>query len=425
MLLRFSITNYQSIKDTAEVSLVATALKEHSESVIPSRYTKHGILPVLSIYGANASGKSNLLMALGQIRNFVGNSFSFDEKKFGARHRPFLLDAESRHKPTTFTVDFILNDVRYQFGFSYNKERITEEWLYSYPKSFQTLLYSRDSSLDDPFEFGRALTGSNKQVQSITKPTSLFLSAAAKAGHATLEPIAEYFDKKMAVQLGTSANPGEYVAAELESDAALTEEVAKYLHMADTGVSSIKIEKSPIPEPERKQMADLFAAVTSILKSDIQDIGEIPTERPEIVFGHRGADGDTRYLNYSDESLGTRYFVSLLPSMIKALNCGGILILDEITTSLHTLLSKRLVELFQNSAINTHGAQLLFSTHDTNLLSSEIIRRDQIWFAEKSSDGRSEIYPLTDIKTKNTDNLERGYIQGRFGAVPFIDDLSS
>ena len=137
------------------------------------------------------------------------------------------------------------------------------------------------------------------------------------------------------------------------------------------------------------------------------------------------SDNKVRFLDFGDESLGTQYLLGLLPSMLKALRSGATLVLDEITTGLHTLLARQLVTVFQNRTVNKLGAQLVFSTHDTNLLSPGVLRRDEIWFAEKNRDGATVVYPLTDVKTKNTDNIERGYIQGRFGGIPFLEEASA
>ena len=418
MLLRFSVTNFLSIRDQAEVSFVATALKELPEEIIPSRYARHGVLPVLAVYGANASGKSNLLFALSCLRSLVLDSFTKADDNEGLVHRPFMLDLDNKARPTTFVIDFVINDTRYQFGVSFTAEVISNEWLYAFPKQVQQVLYSRDTAEPDIYYFGRGLTGSNRQIQSITRPSSLFLSAAAKSGHPLLSEIHDFFRNKIRVQRSNNAMPGETIAKRLEDDPVLQSEAAKYLAIADTGVVDIKIEKTPITDSVRGQITQFLEVFSKI--SGAVEIPPAPDFDRSIKLGHLGGEGVVHYLAYGDESLGTKYLLSLLPAMLSTLKLGGLLVLDEITTSLHTLLAKKLVMAFKDRTVNTLGAQLIFSTHDTNLLSPGVMRRDEIIFAEKSREGATSIFPLTDLKTKNTDNIERGYIQGRFGAVPYI-----
>jgi AAA15 family ATPase/GTPase len=415
MLLRFAVTNHLSIRETAEVSFVATSLKERSDSLISCRYAKHGVLPVVALYGANASGKSNVLSALVWLRSHVLMSFNTSDEE-GIPYHPFALDEESSARPSTFELDFVLEGTRYQFGLQINGERVLQEWLYSFPKSFQQVLYFREK---DDYHFGRSLTGSNRLIQSITRKNSLFLSAAVKSSHPVLGKIGEFFRKSVRVTIGDHRMSEGMIAKRLDESASLRDAVSKYLSIADTGITDVQIENISIPEEERKSFADLFKAVRGV--ADLPPDLNPPDTRKLLKLGHHSSDGVVRYIDYDDESQGTVYLLSLLPAMIQTLELGGTLVLDEITTSLHTLLAQRLVALFGDKTINRNGAQLIFTTHDTNLLSPQLLRRDEIVFVEKSRGGESVVYPLSDIKTKNTDNIEKGYLQGRFGGIPYIE----
>ncbi len=422
MLLRFAVTNHLSIRSEAELVFIAAPLKEQRKELIASRYGKHGVLPVIALYGANASGKSNLLDAIAFMRRLVMHSFDKGDPSGGLRTMPFRLDETTVREPSKYLLDFVLRDIRYQYGFEITKERVVSEWLYGYPKQLRTVLFTRDSAHPEEFHFGRSLTGSNKQIQSITRPNALFLSAAATSGHILLKEISEYFSKKISMLFGSNHKDGESIAEALEEDKEIFDQTVRYLAIADVGISDIKIEREDFPEAARAELGEFLKLLSRL--SD-KGIPAMPEKHVEIKLGHRSGDGIVRYLDFSSESLGTRHLFSILLPMLKALRDGNILIIDEITTSLHTLLSRRLVSMFQDPSVNLNGAQLIFSTHDTNLLAPGFLRRDEIWFAEKGADGATSIFPLTDIKTKNTDNIERGYIQGRFGGVPYLSQMIS
>ena len=421
MLLRFSVTNHMSVRDRAELSFVATSLKDLPDSVLVSRYARHGVLPVVAVYGANASGKSNLLFALRTLRSLVVNSFVRSEEVDGGSlpYNPFRLDDESQSQPTEFELDFVLNETRYQFGVEYDGASIKREWLYAFPKSHQQTLYFRDTELPGEMYFGRNLTGALRQIESITKKDSLFISSAKKSGHPLLSEISDFFRFQIRAISIQGALPGEAIAEAMSDRPEILDAIKNYIRIADTGIEDLRVESIPVSESEKLQLSEIIQFVKKITK--VEDAAVAAPEVKNILkLGHRCGDGSIRYLDIQDESLGTRYLMALLPPMIQALDQGGALVLDEITTSLHTLLGKHLVQLFNDKASNPKGAQLIFTTHDTNLLSPEVIRRDGILITNKNRDGSSNFEPLSDTKTKNTDNLERGYLQGRYGGIPFI-----
>lgn len=423
MLLKFQVSNHRSIRSTTEISFVATSLKEQSESVVPCSYTKHGVLPVLALYGANASGKSNLLNSMAFFRHTILRSFVDGDTDSGMPQRPFLLDEDSRKQASTYIADFILNGVRYQYGFAMTNERVIEEWLYHFPKVARQILFHRKAGEETEFFFGRSLKGKNREVEGITRNNTLFLSAAMKAGHTELSPIAAYFRNTLQFYLSSDAMPEELLGTVLATDVELKTGISRYLTIADTGIMEINIEKESSSADDQAMASAIFETLTKFNKLERPHLFQAPEHHFRLILGHQSEDGKTRPLNFEDESLGTRYLLTLLIPMLQALREGKLLVLDEITTSLHTLLARKLVTLFMDPKINSKGAQLLFTTHDTNLLAPGLLRRDQVWFAEKSaSTGETAIYPLSDIKTKNTDNIERGYIQGRFGGIPFIPD---
>lgn len=421
MLLHFHTENFRSIRDGANVSLIATSLLEHRDSLVNSKYAKYGVLPVIAFYGGNASGKSNFLQAIAFMRSVVLHSFKHSEVDSDIPIKPFLLDEESANKPSTFVLDFVLQGIRYQLGFSLTRKRVTEEWLYTYPKRSQQVLYHRSIEADHEYYFGRTLTGSIRQIQSITPANALFISTAAASAHPLLTEVWHYFKDHLVLRLAPGATPNARLALELDEDESLLAEAAKYLAMADTGISDVRIETLPVEKSTSARLNELYQ-LTSKTNVDTfsPDVSEL---NKKIQLGHVGvkkSGNQLRYLDLEQESLGTQYLLSLLPALLTTLKHGRVLVLDEITTSLHTHIARCLVSLFVSKVHNPKGAQLIFSTHDTNLLAPGLLRRDEAWLADKSNQGVTSITPLSTYKTKITDNIERGYLQGRFGAVPYL-----
>jgi uncharacterized protein len=418
MLLRFSVSNYLSLRREVTLLLAAGVNKELLHVVRKTPYVRHGVIPVAVIYGANAAGKSNVLSAIARMRLLVLNSFADGEEDSKLPHSPFALDESSRSAPTRFLIDFVLEGIRYQYGFAYTLNRIEAEWLYSFPRRARQVLFERrfDESRSQ-FKFGRSLLGANKNIQALTRANTLYLSAAAKAGHTLLSRIHSYFRDSLIVRMNLQPRPEQVVGDDLSAAPELVKELTRYLSWADTGISDIKLGSKELPENLRKTIGSFF----DLMKADHPGAEyNVPEQMPTVNLGHAGSGGKIYYLDFGDESLGTRYLMTIVIPLLRAIKEGGVLVLDEITTGLHTSLARRLVELFQSPQFNTKGAQLIFSTHDTNILVPGLLRRDQIWFAEKAEDGETSLFPLTDFQTKNSDNIEKGYLSGRFGAVPYI-----
>ena len=430
MLIHFSAENFRSIRDAASISLIATSLLEDRASLIRCRHAKYGALPVVAFYGGNASGKSNVLRAIAFMRSLVLHSFKQADIDTAIGVKPFLLDDQSRHQPSTFVLDFVMRDTRYQLGFSVTHTHIVEEWLYAYPKRSRQVLYHRSVDADTEFYFGRALAGRNRQIQSITPLNALFVSTAAASKHPLLTDIWHYFKDQLMIRLSPSELSHARLAQELASDDHLLSEATKYLAMADTGILDIRIESQPIEQATKARLTELFEVIGKLagdnVKTEAPDmdrriqLGHVGTKSTNGKNGKKALDGATHYLPFEQESLGTQYLLSLLPALLDTLKNGKVLVLDEITTTLHTHIARCLVKLFTSKEQNPQGAQLIFSTHDTNLLAPGLLRRDETWLTDKSADGATTVTPLSSYKTKITDNIERGYLQGRFGAVPYL-----
>jgi uncharacterized protein len=384
MLLRFRVSNFRSFRTEQELSMVATSLSDSIETVRHPPGTNEGVLPVAAIYGANASGKTNVILALRFMQQAIRNSHARWEPD-----APIQLDAfaEQADTPSTFSVDFLLDGVRYQYGFSISPEAVLEEWMYAYPAGKRQTWFSREK--DKPISFSAKLQGDNRTIERLTRPNSLFLSAAAQNNHEALSAVYKWFSRSLLFVIGERSLARDRA---LFHDKDLRQRFARSLSLADMGITELRVKDVEVPN-EAKQ---------------------------ELQFFHTVGDS-TQPFHEGQESKGTIAFLCLLEPVYRALTEGGIVFVDELDDSLHPLLAVELIRQFSDAGSNDGLAQLVFNTHDTNLLSAGVLRRDQIWFTEKKEDGATQLYPLTDFKPRMHENLENGYLQGRYGAIPFLN----
>jgi hypothetical protein len=415
MLLRFGVANHYSVMDYCELSLIASkAIKDQGADLLTPPNLRQAVLPAVLVYGANASGKTTIFSALSAMRDHVVNSFTDLKPNEDVPRNPFALDGRGRSEPSRFDCDFMVDDTRYHYGFECSDKAFTREWLYSFPEGARRVLFDRD---EQDVIFGKHLRGRNKVIESFMRPNSLFLSVAAQNAHPQLSHIYDFFDKKIS-SISCTVNTGSIEQSIPEN---LDKRVVEFMRLADTGIVDAQVKREELSEENRQQMEKLHAALASAFPE--AGMPKPPQEAKSVSFLHAAADGAPVPLPFEAESRGTIRLLSLVMRAIKALDDGNILLVDELDLSLHTLLSLQLLSLFASAATNPHGAQLIATTHDTNILCSKKVRRDQIWFCEKNDRGETSLYPLTDIRTRNTDNIEKGYLEGRFGAVPFVGRL--
>ncbi len=401
MLLRFVVANHLSIRDRQELSLVASALSDTEDGLIHCAASPSGfVLPAIVIYGANASGKSNIVDAMGAMRLMVLESQADKPAAGVAQRQHFRLDSASAASPSHFEMDFVLRGIRHHYGFEATDKEFVSEWLLDYPSGRRRMLFERDGG---EFRFGRALKGRNRILADLTRENSLFLSAAAQHGHEKLTSVFSYFLKMNGV-LGRTIS-GSLASAALADDE-LDQRVLDFLGEADTGVVDYRRVVEELTESDRELMHKLSAL----------GVRTPPERQSRIQLAHRGSEKDV-YFELERESAGTRRLLLILTRLFKSLDSGSPLVVDELDLSLHTAGSRALLSLFCSPSTNPSGAQLIATVHDTNLLDAPMLRRDQVWFAEKE-DGATRTYPLTDIRTRKGDNLERGYLQHRYGATP-------
>ena len=373
------------------------------------------VLPVAAVYGANASGKSNLLAALGFMREAVLFSHRAWSPEGGVPRDPFAW-GPSTAEPSLLEVTVVVGGVRYQYGFVVDDRCFLEEWLYAWPKGRKQTWLEREG---DQFKFGELLHGENRLVEQVTRANALFVSAAVQHSHEQLAPLYRWFQAMRLVNVPGRRRRHDWVLGERWLMRALAA-------TSDARQATLFDETS---ESERRLFAfrDLLkAADVGILDFKMEKDGERydrRRRRTQILVRHRSAHDDA-WLPLEEESQGTLTLFRMGPVLLDALWSGGVLVVDELEASLHPLLALHIVQQFNDPTTTPHNAQLLFTTHDTNLLGTisgePPLRRDQVWLTEKDNEGGTTLYPLTDYKPRKAENLERGYLQGRYGAVPFL-----
>ena len=421
MLLRFSVSNHLSLRNRQALSLVASALNDEQFGLIECDEVPRGhVLPAVVIYGANASGKSNLVGALRSMLNAVQYSHSRGDPEGGLNRLFFALDPDCTATPSIFDADFVVDGVRYHYGFEASDSGYNAEWLYSFPSGRRQNLFERKNG---SFTFGRGLKGRNKTISDLTRSNSLFLSAAAQNGHEQLSKIARFFRS-----ISSDIEPAISSISALRrlSNYEMDERVIEFLRNIGTGVVGYQRRVSDIPDDIKVFQQELESIMKKFVGEERFEISREKDKDVKIELAHRSRDGTKIYFDLDRESAGTRRLLVMLARTFSALDEGTMLVIDELDASLHTQACEALLALFSSRHTNPKGAQLIATTHDTNLLRSRVLRRDQVWFTEKDKDGATNLYPLTDIRTRKGDNIERGYLQGRFGAIPFagsVDDL--
>ena len=414
MLVEFRVKNFRSLRDEQVLSLVASKDKtlQDTHTVATGLKAAPSLLRSAVVYGANASGKSNLIKALQYMRGVVAESATVIQPGQTYGVQPFRLDAVSAKEPTEFEVTFILDGTRYQYGFSMTSQRIISEHLLVYKAFKPQRWFERRLNPEtgkDVYDFGSGLKGAKNLWEGATRPNALFLSMAVQLNSEALRPVFDWFVNGLViVNEQSQLNP--QMSIQMLKQAEGRKRICDFLTAADISIADIEV-------VTRKVMGqavhfDLVAGKTEVRAEEMED--------HQLRFSHVTENGKA-VLDLMDESSGTRNLLFLAGPVMDILRKGQTLVIDELDTSLHTLLVRELVRLFHRPEINTGAAQLIFTTHDTALLDApDLFRRDQIWLVEKETDQTSSLVSLSEFSPRKNEVLERGYLMGRYGAVPFL-----
>jgi len=389
MLVQFGVTNFRSIKEKIVLSLAASADNSH-ERVLITQTGKTKLLPAAAIYGANASGKSNILLAVHTMLSMLTGINSQLPKEKKLPYDPYML--LETPGPTELEVIYLYQQIKYAYSFSYNEDEILSEYLYHWPKGREALIFSREN--------GRFKFTENVSEQSVlasrTPPNKLYMVSSNEWNAPQTASAYRWFTEKL--------QPcDEHITPEATSKALnhprndqVRDKILNALKTADLGISNVYIDNNPSNQDK---------SAISIVHKVTNDAGD--TEQYAIPL--------------EKASVGTQRFSSLIALWIIVLEKGGIFFVDDIDASMHPLLTKHLVEMMQNPEINTNGAQLVLTTHDTMLLNLSFLRRDQIWFVDKNNQTlSSSLFSLWGFSVRKDENIQRGYLQGRYGAIPFF-----
>jgi len=421
MLIEFSVTNYRSFLPSQLLTLAAntaTELQEENSFVSPVSNLPR-LLRSAIVYGPNAAGKSNLVQAIAFMKRLVLSSAKESQEGEKIDTTPFLFNRQSSQNPSEFEVLFIQDGIRYQYGFAVNSERVTGEWLLAYPEGRAQKWFERNFDAEtqkDIWYFGPKFTGRRKVWQEATRSNALFVSTAIQLNNEQLKPVFNWFDNKLVVLAqGTSINHG-FSTNECEEEKK-KKKILKFMNAADLSITDISLEKKDF------SMDDLPPDMPQRVKEEIaKDLKGKKLTR--LFFTHPSSEnGEDVPLEFNEESAGTQKLFALAGPWLDVLDNGLVFFVDELDTSLHPLLVRFLLNLFHNPETNRHNAQLVFTTHDTTVLDQTLMRRDQVWFVEKDAGNATRLYPLSDYKPRKGEALQKGYLYGRYGALPFPGEL--
>jgi uncharacterized protein len=431
MLLEFSVANYRSIADKQTLSLVAGSGSNHAaRNVVKLDGDQNRCLRSAVIYGPNAAGKSNLLKAVLTLQHLVLTTASSQEGVPLGGITPFALDGELSAKPSFFSIVFIADDgVKYEYSFSATTKHIETEWLVAYPSGRPQRWFERKFNFDtQKYEwwFGSKFRSekSEKKIWSdFTRSNSLFLSTAVQLNNEQLKPCFNWIkDKLIVLTAGVGLNPMLSINLIKENQAS---QIMGYLKAADIGIDEISVEEKDFDPAAFGQpgiqISPSFSQGVRIVNTP-DEAGNMRSKIIQIITGHISNQDQMINLTLDDESDGTRKLFEYAGGWIRSLQWGATLLVDELERSLHPHITKFLVELFHSSH-NVNNAQLIFTTHNTNLLDPSLLRRDQIWFVERNPKKATELYSLLEYKPRKEEALERGYLKGRYGAVPLVGDI--
>jgi AAA15 family ATPase/GTPase len=415
VLLNFRVTNFRSIKETAELKLTRSAREEVAGFPYPD------VVPALAVLGANGAGKSNLFRAISTMFSFIRTSATRVEERLP--YTPYMLGGSSG-EPTTFQVVVLLDDVRYEYGYSFDAERVRSEWLRSWPRGRQRNLFVRDVDEDDPWVFGDSLTGANQTLAKATRPDALLLSTARVLNHDLLGPLQQALGALVrSVGSGDSFGPMLQLTLEgMVNDRERYDQVRQLVVAADLGIADVTIEEEQVTEQFRETTRRLIEAFNPNLTAE-QLSAELARAPLQATMSHKGVEGSVEF-PFQWESTGTRNFFVLLGPILDRLARGGVLIVDEIDASLHPRLVSEVVRFFQDPRRNPRQAQLLLSTHDVTVMMNvgdyNVLERDQLWFMDKTDKGASVLTPLTTFNARRGEVFSRNYLLERYGGVPRI-----
>lgn len=423
MLLEFTFGNYRSFKEIVTFSMIGSSSRELIDSNVIKEH-KYNLLKSAIIYGANASGKSNFIKAIKFFRKFILNSISNSLGNEEINVENFKLSTQNNELPSVFEIIFLIEKIRYRYGFKVNRKSVEEEWLFYVPSTKEGKLFTREG---DKITLGLDFR-EGKGLESKTRSNVLFLSVVAQWNGKISSKIIEWLNNKVSIISGINDNSYKlYTIKKLSEDILFKDFVLKYLKVADIGISNIdtNIEKldfgiDDLPKLANSLFFDLNNSSSEILRIELNMLHP-KFDNKNNVISHES-------FSHKMESDGTIKLLSLAGPIWDTIKNGKILFIDEFEARLHQKLIESLLKLFNSKTVNINKAQFILASHDTSVLRSDIFRRDQIWFVNKNKFGSSELYSLAEYKInrkieRKDASYSKNYLTGRYGAIPVIYDF--
>lgn len=426
MLIQFSVRNFKSFREKATLSLVASGYDKTTREVDNVFSLSTGKLRLLKsavVYGANASGKTKLIEAMTFMQQLIRSSD--EEQKSGKINiDPFLLDTYSELESSEFEVIFFQDGIRYRYGFEVVPTHIVAEWLYRQPKDTEVEVFYRELQEFESHErLAEFRIGKKVAKDGMVKSKTLWLTAAEKWNDQLSGIIMGWFQRLHILSGLNERNYMGYTLNQIKAgkmQAAINDFVrAASIGLEEISVIDIGLDALPdhLPKDVRERIIHEVSNDQGILVEDIVSYRRYDENGNRV--------GNKEFSVDEHESAGTRKYLALSGPVLDVLSKGSILVVDELDARLHPNLVCKLIELFNSANHNPNCAQLIFNTHDTNLLNADLLRRDQIWFTEKDRYGASSLYSLNDYSPRKNENLEKNYIQGKYGAVPFLGNFDA
>ena len=428
MLIEFKFTNYRSFRDETVLSMEAMGLSTYKSCLIPFRNKR--LLPAAAIYGKNGGGKSNVIRAFWLAVQFIRNAQRTQHENAAIPVQPFLLNDTSCDEPTSFEFIYTIADVKYVYGFSATKKEVFKEYLYYAPKGQLSMVFERDHQ---SFTFRDNSEKKRRQlISEAVGSNQLYFAIACTMNETACQKAMSWFRENIFFSRDYTDIPAQLIEYSEKPD--MLAAIKKYAENADVGIQDMNFEFRNEEIKDASNTRDIpsgiVAALTQFAKalSDISNTSEIKLQRSEVnaTSYHRGvrSDGSEALfeLQLADESDGTRKLMALAPAIERALEFGGLLLVDELEKEMHPLMVEMIVSKFQSQSSNPNHAQIIFTTHDTELLNMNLLRKDQLYFADKSKkDSASELYSISELQTPTNENIRKGYLLGKYGGTPDIE----
>jgi hypothetical protein len=422
MLIEFSVANYLSFKDKAVLNLSATSIKEHIDSNV-THTERNDLLKGAIIFGANASGKSNFIKAMSTMRRLL--LFSFEQSSSEELDiEPFLLSSSTDEAPSLFEAVFILDNIQYRYGFEIDNKAVISEWLFeTVKKTEKTLFYRIKDGIDIMKSFSEG-----KDLEERTRDNALFLTVVDQFNGKIAKKIMRWFRNFITIS-GLKHEGYKGVTFGMLENKQTRNLLIDFYKKLDLGFEDIEIFKQQFDPKDLPN--DISENVLKQIVTDLEGAFKIDIKTIHKKYDEKNKqNGIVEFDMRSQESSGTNKLFNISGPVFDVLNDGGVLVIDELDASLHPLLTLAITKLFHSRESNRNNAQLIFATHDTNLLNYGNYRRDQVFFVEKDIFGASSMYSLVDYREggksiRKDRSFEKDYIKGRYGAIPFIDNLTN